>query len=135
MLGHASVTTTEKYYARFCNSVLQQAARATPGKPTIGPREASGRLGRSDASRRNSKGSHLRDLNSRPTVYEGVAVANEAAGLRYDEPTGGLVARARVFLEAVAAGSEHAIALGTELANAVLDVAGQDAVAAAEVAS
>ena len=73
LLGHSSVTVTERY-AHLADSALRTAAAETLHKPAVSPRRSR------NASRKNGvtigypSWSHLRDLNSRPTVYETVAL-------------------------------------------------------------
>ena len=72
LLGHSSVTVTERY-AHLADSALRAAAAATD-KPTISPRPPRTEPSKRALSARNHSKSHLRDLNSRPTVYETVAL-------------------------------------------------------------
>ena len=73
LLGHSSVTVTERY-AHVAGTVVEAAARATLG---VTPGAAAGARSHRDATtaaRKPAKSSsHLRDLNSRPTVYESAA--------------------------------------------------------------
>jgi integrase len=73
-LGHSTVTITERY-AHLAGTVTEDAARATREST----RSALAGLGKGRKSL-----SHFRDLNSRPTVYEGDGELNNSAvqGLR-----------------------------------------------------
>jgi integrase len=76
LLGHESVTTTERY-AHLAQSALKTAAAETGGpadKPTRKPTQKKKQDEGSGAKSLKSLRSHLRDLNSRPTVYETVAL-------------------------------------------------------------
>lgn len=97
MLGHASITTTERY-ARS----LGAAMRANR-KPDVSPQTSS----------------RLRDLNSRPTVYE---VQDGAQGTRDEEPESDPAAGlCRAYLEHVEAGrTEQALVTGVRLVERVL---------------
>ena len=61
MLGHTTVKVTERY-AHLAGTVLETAARETALSALALPAGFSGSA--------ENPGSHLRDLNSRPTVYE-----------------------------------------------------------------
>lgn len=92
MLGHTSVTVTERY-AHLAGTALRRAA-AEAGK---WPQSATGE---------SQVLSHLRDLNSRPTVYE--VVGTDAKGHAESVAGGRLVAIATRLLRAVAAGDAPA---------------------------
>ena len=72
LLGHESISTTERY-AHLADSALRKAAAETR-KPAISPRPPAKLPAKSSDSSMISLRSHLRDLNSRPTVYETVAL-------------------------------------------------------------
>ena len=88
MLGHSSVTVTERY-AHLAGTALQRAA----GEARNWPQSASGSV---------QVLSHLRDLNSRPTVYE--SVGRVAEGQQLNGGGGQLAAVSRRLLAAAAEG-------------------------------
>ena len=76
LLGHESITTTERY-AHLAQSALKTAAAEAERavfKPTVKPTKT--KVSREETRPKSLKSlrSHLRDLNSRPTVYETVAL-------------------------------------------------------------
>lgn len=100
LLGHESITTTERY-AHLAQSALKQAAaetRAPSHKPAISPHPVAAQLPETRASIEESSWSHLRDLNSRPTVYEGLPL------LKHSKHFDPLQARALVVPALVALG-------------------------------
>lgn len=109
LLGHSSVTVTEMY-AHLAPTALEAAARGTV-LVTGGLRDSA-----------NCR-SRLRDLNSRPTVYESQAEPNEIADI--DPIRNQIATHARRYLELVAheKGAE-ALALGVTLAESVLGLVG-----------
>lgn len=92
LLGHSSIKVTERY-AHLAGTLVERAADETQGRGDRSPLTAA-----ADAAK---CWSHLRDLNSRPTVYECGPVANDLAPVR------GLSPRERGYraLALVAAGS------------------------------
>lgn len=118
LLGHTSVTVTERY-AHLADSALQSAAAETawggspvegpnpPGghKPVISPKSSADRAVESLVTTRNHSESHLRDLNPRPTVYETVGFTNNAGDLNQRQAP----SRARGALQEIAGGG-HALA-------------------------
>jgi integrase len=128
LLGHSSIKVTERY-AHLAGTITQEAVMQT----TERPRSAHDAMERAKrALRRASKepespafsGSHLRGLNSRPTVYESVGLPNGSASLG---PNSGhawaLVARERAIAlaDAVASGDVHVVMRALDLAETVLD--------------
>jgi integrase len=77
MLGHSSVQVTERY-AHLAGTITQVAVAETVARVQSDcTRPGSTEDERMTLSARNYSGSHLRDLNSRPTVYETGPVAND----------------------------------------------------------
>lgn len=111
MLGHSSIKVTERY-AHLAGTILEEAARATrePMKPNRARSEKRKRSG-------EKAGSHLRDLNSRPTVYESEVESSDIANL------GGARAKSLALkgLELAATGDARAWALLVELAEVVVE--------------
>lgn len=105
-LGHASVTTTERY------------ARATGKRAAAAGRRLSQRTGNGlsvvSPDPRMIPGSHLGDLNPRPAVYENPAEPNNPVQIR------SLVGHALAVLEAARDGSPLLTRLAVELAARVL---------------
>lgn len=112
LLGHGSITTTERY-AHLAESTLTAAALATFGE-TMG--RSSPASSAAAAPNLADLLSHLRDLNSRPTVYEGVALplSDPALGSLRGEIVG-LSRRAVDVLEAITAGDPHSLARAQEV--------------------
>ena len=132
LLGHKTISTTERY-AHLAESALRTAAAETAGptrKPTVSPRPVAVETSREALSARNDSGSHLRDLNSRPTVYETSTLMNDSDGLGHSEarpwPYEAQEA-ARAALEAIAGGGwKKAVDLLAEIAQPpAVDAAGK----------
>jgi integrase len=112
-LGHASVTTTERY-ARATGERAAAAGRRLSHSSANGPRLVS-------PDSRMITGSHLGDLNPRPAVYETEADANNPEQLH------GLVGRAMAVLRAARDGSPLLARMAVELAAGVLAEADRSA--------
>lgn len=139
LLGHRSVTTTERY-AHLAGSVLEAAGADTSPTwlPELGAPQASGKRSKArtrwpqDGPRGGEETganywSHLRDLNSRPTVYETVDVPLLGRAVGPDlGAISGLSQRARAALVAIADGRPEgwrlAIALLAEIGRLGEDV-------------
>jgi len=128
LLGHSSIKVTERY-AHLAGTITQEAVMQTAVNPRCS-HDAMERAKR--ALRRASKGpespaiseSHLRGLNSRPTVYESVGLPNGSESLGPNSGhTWALVARERAIAlaDAVASGDVHVVMRALDLAEAVLD--------------
>lgn len=122
-LGHSDVGVTQRY-AHLSPDHLHDEAALTTG-PTVAPGTSSAPAARDAETPTTtgvSVGSHLRDLNPGPTVYEGAGGISEVAHI---EPVGASVgpalrAAAVALLEAIAAGDPLAHGKAVELAEAVL---------------
>lgn len=106
LLGHTSIKVTERY-AHLAGTITEDAVRAT-AKSTPSAHETK--------ERARKCWSHLRDLNSRPTVYEGGGKVNDSAAVMASRAHGCAVAA----LEAVLDGSPFLAARVVDLAEAVL---------------
>jgi integrase len=104
-LGHSELATTERYAdQRDGDQARERAARARANdKPGTSP----GQIAQVQ--------SHLRGLNSRPTVYEPGAISSAAHSIS------ALAGLARAYVTAVERGDETAHAAGLTLASAVLN--------------
>jgi integrase len=112
LLGHSTIAVTERY-AHLAGTITQAAAAATPGAPyATGTQRAEG--GKSRKPR-----SHLRGLNSRPTVYESEAVVSKIQHLRPPRAT----EVAYEVLRLAAAGDPRCTSRGIELAELVIGAA------------
>lgn len=131
LLGHSTIQVTERY-AHLAGTVTEQAVRATREAVVESPAEAAQTILRAHAERtgrgekkasksgpttRDHSGSHLRGLNSRPTVYETARVSSDPGDV------GRLSARecALRALELVAAGDPRALAALVDVAGRVVD--------------
>jgi len=107
LLGHSTVAITERY-AHLAGTVTEEAVRAT--------RESNARAHAEETEARKYW-SRLRDLNSRPTVYEGVRVPSDVGEVD--------LARARASaldaVEAIADGGGHAWRRALDALAVVLD--------------
>lgn len=117
MLGHSSIAVTERYAHLAGTAVRRAAAETRAAAPRLphAPRRAL------PENLNDVAGSHFRDLNSRPTVYETPADRSDIATI---EPAWGNRGAnvARELLEAVARGDgSQATQLAAALAMAVLD--------------
>lgn len=127
LLGHSSIKVTERY-AHLAGSITQDAVKATADVPckshdAVGRAERALRLAAKVPKELEIPGSHLRGLNSRPTVYEGVGVGSGSAVMGAISGHAWPVVtrdRALALLEAIAAGDVHAASKAVELAEAVL---------------
>ena len=118
VLGHTTITITQRY-AHLAASAVQRAADETRG---IGRELAPAPSTRREALPPNppeSFKSRFRELNSRPTVYETVAVARDLAPLPRTGPVGG---RCLAILEAAARGADVGAALAELRAELVEDM-------------
>ncbi len=106
LLGHTSIKVTERY-AHLAGTITEDAVRAT-AKSTASAHDIQ--------ERARKCWSHLRDLNSRPTVYEGGGKSKETAALLASRAHGCALAA----LEAVMNGSPSIAVLTVDLAEAVL---------------
>ncbi len=121
MLGHSSIKVTERY-AHLAGTLVDRAAAATRAAVRgliVSPQPSKTAQPKKRKNSSKKAGSHLRDLNSRPTVYETVGVANDLA------PVASLSAHERAYraLAAVAGGDPTAITKLVELAAEVLAAA------------
>jgi integrase len=110
LLGHTSIKVTERY-AHLAGTITEDAVRATveaTGESTTSAHDL--------AALARKYLSHLRDLNSRPTVYESGLVSNKSSAL--DLPRAH--ERAVAALEAVASRSPHAAARMFDVVEVVL---------------
>ena len=107
-LGHAELRTTEIYADQRSGAQAQaMAARARAAiEATRKPETSPGQIGQVQ--------SHLRDLNSRPTVYEDRGQLNDVAVVDR------LLGLARAYLEAAEARDPFVVEKGLDLAEAVL---------------
>lgn len=135
LLGHSSIKVTERY-AHLAGSITQDAVTKTSAVTSSTGHDLMERAKR--ALRRASKGpespaisgSHLRGLNSRPTVYEGVGVPSESARMGAISGHAWPVVtheRAIALLHSIASGDVHVAMRAVELAEAVLDGAARGA--------
>jgi integrase len=111
-LGHGEVKVTERYADQRGGSAalaMAERMRSAASGGTGSPPEAQHRIAQ--------VWSHLRDLNSRPTVYE--RDDNQSS----NESLGSLGGLAVGFIEAVKGGDPMMIARGLTLAEAVLELA------------
>lgn len=99
-MGHSELKTTERYADQRSGTVAAAAAAAMRDKPATSPQ-------------RSEKLSHLRDLNSRPTVYESQHTINDLHAL---ERLAGL---ARAVEDAIAAGDRFSFQRALDLAESV----------------
>jgi integrase len=130
VLGHTSIAVTQRY-AHLGESAVARAARETPGGQlaTQSAREPSKPGGESARKSARLLGSRFRELNSRPTVYETVAIASDPEPLRAVRPIRG---RCLAILEAAARGEPTAAplaALRADLAEQLERLAGPHALA------
>lgn len=106
VLGHTTIAVTQRY-AHLSASAVQRAAAATPWKPTVAATLAAttGSKGGKGSSPKMARllGSRFRELNSRPTVYETMALAHDFAPLPTPGPIRG---RSLAILEAAARGED-----------------------------
>jgi integrase len=113
LLGHSSITVTERY-ARTTDELLGRAAGVSHGYATRATDTAEDPATIAAEILEKNR-SRLRDLNSRPTVYEGATKESEV--VRMHDRRG----LAEAYLRAVAGGSPFAYRLGIELAAAELE--------------
>jgi integrase len=109
LLGHSTVAVTERY-AHLAGTITEDAVRATVG--TV--------RGHRQGVDARKYWSHLRDLNSRPTVYEGGSKSSKVTHLTPPRGHASPVELARRALAAVGANDPQAGRLLVELAGAVL---------------
>lgn len=123
MLGHSSVTVTERY-AHLAPSVLQAAAAVTQSGPDLDQSKS-----RHGAQVPEIIGRARHDSNVRPADSKSGAKANNVATIGVNRSTFGpeLTAMAERYIKAVAGRNRFAHRYGLELAEAILDAAGVEA--------
>ena len=102
VLGHTTIGVTQRY-AHLGESAVQRAARETPGiGRQLAPVPSTPEQGIPPKSAKRNQ-SRFRELNSRPTVYETMALAHDFAPLPTPGPIRG---RCIAILEAAARGED-----------------------------
>jgi integrase len=130
MLGHSSIQVTQRY-AHHAGTRLRSAAARMRGASDALVTTTSPPTSATAVFLNDSDGSHLRDLNSRPTVYECAEQINHDVRLTPIDPSktpprnysseDTLAALAASFLDLVRRGQgPAAVAIGVTIANAIL---------------